>query len=133
MTKEISTSDTERGVVERKENGELMPERHEVDLPHGETVEIKTKPITTGLLNELSGIDDAIADLDPDAVHEAFQTIYISDALRNMTVDEIRDTKAPYLTAYLEPLNEAVEEEIGEREGNPGQMAGNQPRTDMRT
>lgn len=118
MTQEINPNHTESGTVERDSEGNLIPEEHAVTLPNGESVIIKTKPITTGLLNELSQLDEAIAELEPDAVHEAFQTIYVSDALQKMSVEEIRDTKAEYLTAYLEPLDDAVEEDIGE-EGNP--------------
>jgi len=122
MTREISTTDTSKGVAKRGDNGELIPEEHTVTLPNGEEVVIKTKPITTGLLNELSELDDAIAQLEPSAVQEAFEKIYLSDALRNMTVQEIEDTRAGYLEAYLSPLDEAVEENIGEK-GNPAETA----------
>jgi len=121
MTREISTTDTSKGVAKRGDDGELIPEEHTVILPDGEEVVIKTKPITTGLLNELSELDDAISQLDPSAVKEAFETIYLSDALSNMTVQEIEDTKAEYLEAYLSPLDDAVEEDIGE-EGNRMEM-----------
>jgi len=120
MTREISTNDTSKGVAKRGDDGELIPEEHTVDLPDGEEVVIKTKPITTGLLNELSELDDAIGDLEPSAVKEAFNTIYLSDALRDMSEQEIEDTKAEYLNAYLQPLDDAVEADMNE--GNPMDM-----------
>lgn len=118
MPQEITSNHTESGTVERDADGELIPEEHTVILPDGDEVIVKTKPITTGLLNELSQLDEAIAQLEPEAVHEAFQTIYVSEALCNMTVAEIRDTRAEYLTAYLEPLDNAVEENIGDADPN---------------
>lgn len=126
MTDEISIDDTKQGVAKRGDDGELIPEEHSVDLPHGEEVTIKTKPITTGLLNELSDLDDAIENLEPEAVHEAFQTIYLSDAILGLSVEEIRDTRAEYLNSYLEPVDNAVESSIGDeiegQSGNPIEM-----------
>jgi len=122
MAREISTTDTSEGVAKRGDDGELIPEEHTVSLPNGEEVIIKTKPITTGLLNELSELDDAVQRLEPRAVKEAFETIYLSDALCNMSVEEIRDTKSEYLSAYLKPLDDAIEDDIGDEEGNLKEM-----------
>lgn len=137
MTREISTSDVASGVVERDSDGDLIPEDHDITLPDGETVTVKTKPITTGLLNELSNVDDAIADLDPEAIHEAFQTVYVSDAILDLSVDEIQDTHSEYLTAYLEPLDDAVESDIGgevdgDGVGNPRGMSRQERAEQMR-
>lgn len=124
MAREISTTDTQDGVVERDGDGEIIPEKHTVELPDGEEVFIKTKPITTGVLNEISHIDEEVMGLEPKAVKEAFETVYLSDALTSMTVEEIRDTRGAYLKAYLTPLEEAVGESFDEEddEGNLAEM-----------
>lgn len=120
MPDEISTSDLKEEIVDRGSDGELLPEEHEVDWK-GDTVVVKTKPITTGLLNELSSLDEAIADLEPEAVHEAFQTIYLSDAVLDLDVEDIRDMKASGLNSLLAPLEEEVDEEFDGGEGNPAE------------
>jgi len=116
MAKEISTDHTQSGVVERDGKGNLVPEEHNVDLPNGETVVIKTKPITTGVLSELADIEDEIQELNPDAVKTVFEKVYLSEALTNMSTQEIEDTRSQYLTAYLEPLDAAIDEDLAGNE-----------------
>jgi len=123
MPREISTTDTSEGVAKRGDDGELIPEEHTVSLPNGEQVVINTKPITTGLLNELSELDEAVQQLEPSAVHEAFQTIYLDENVLNLSVKDIRDMRAPYLEALLKPLDDAIDDDIGEKEGNPQNMS----------
>lgn len=117
MPREISSDDLTDRIAKRGDDGELVPEKHEIEWGD-ETVVVKTKPITTGLVNELSHIDDEIATLKPDAVHEAIQTIYVSDAIRNLTVGDIRDMETSALNALLSPLEDEVGEDF-EGEGNP--------------
>lgn len=134
MTDELSTEQVEKGVKKRGSDGELLPDEHDVTLPDGSEVVIKTEPLTTGTLNELSHIDEEIANLKPEAIREAFQTAYRTDALTNLSVEEIRDTDAAYLTAYLKPLDDAVGEnfDIGDDEGNPAQMSKSERARQMR-
>lgn len=122
MTDELSFSDLEGEIVKRDSNGEILPETSEVTLPNGATREIKHKPITTGLLNEISDFDTEIGDLEPDAVYEAFQTIYLSDAVLGLSKEDVRDMRAGALQALLQPLEEQVEEEFGDEEGNLATM-----------
>lgn len=131
MTREISSDDLQDDIAERGSDGELLPEKHEVEW-HGETVVVKTKPITTGLLNELSNIDDAIADLEPEAVHEAFQTIYLSDAILGLSVQDIQDMRAEALNNLLKPLEEEVEADFDGGEGNPMNMSKAERAREMR-
>jgi hypothetical protein len=116
MTREITADDLTDSIAKRGDDGEIIPEEHEITL-NGETLVVKTKPITTGLVNELSHIDDAIADLDPNAVHEAIQKIYVSDAILSLSVQDIRDMKTKALNEILSPLEEQVEAEF-DGEGN---------------
>lgn len=132
MPSEITTDHTSEGVAQRGNDGSLIPETHTVELPDGSEVVIKTKPITTGLLNELSNVDDAIAELEPKAVREAFQTVYVSEAITGLSVEEIRDTRSEYLTAYLQPLDEAVEDDIGDSGGNPAELSKGERAREMR-
>lgn len=131
MTSEISTDDLHDEIVERGDDGELIPETHEIDW-QGREVEVKTKPITTGLLNELSNLDEAIADLEPDAVHEAFQTIYLSDAVLGLSVQEIQDMKASGLNNLLSPLEDEVDEEFDGEGNSPGEMSRQERAEQMR-
>jgi hypothetical protein len=119
---EISTDDLQEGIAKRDSDGELIADTHEIDW-FGSTKVIKTKPITTGLLNELSDVDEAIADLDPEAVYEAFQTIYLSESILALSVDDIRDMKSTGLNALLKPLEEQVETDFDGDEGNPKDMS----------
>lgn len=115
---EISTEDLSKEIVERDDDGELIPEEHNIKW-NGKEVTVKTKPVTTGLLNELSNLDDAIIDLEPEAVHEAFQTIYVSEAVTDLSVDEIRDMKGSGLNKLLKPLEEEIEANFEDGSGNP--------------
>lgn len=124
---EISTDDLKGQIAQRDNDGKLIAEDHTIEL-NGQERTVKTKPITTGLLNELSHIDEAVADLEPDAVREAFQTIYLSDAILALTEQEIRDMKASALKALLAPLEDAVEEEFGDEAGNDQQVVVGQER-----
>jgi len=122
MTDEISFDDLEGEIVQRDSDGEILPEKSIVTLPNGADREVEHKPITTGLLNEISELDSAIADLKPEAVYEAFQTIYLSDAVLSLSKQEIRDMKAGALQSLLDPLEEKVEQEFGNTEGNLATM-----------
>lgn len=128
---EISTDDLKEGIAQRGDDGELIPETHEIDW-FGTTKVVKTKPITTGLLNELSSLDSAIADLEPQAVYEAFQTIYVTESVLNLTVADIDDMKGKALTSLIQPLEDAVEDNFGDGEGNPKDMTRNERAREMR-
>jgi hypothetical protein len=119
MTNELTVDDIEEGQAERGSDGELIAEEHTIPWGDDEKV-VKTKPITTGLLNELSHTDEEIRNLDPHAVQEALQMIYLTDAVLSMSVDDIRDLKAPRLNALLSPLEEQIEASIG-GQGNGAQ------------
>lgn len=119
MPQEVTQSDLKNEIVERDSNGELIAEDYQTQIGGNEVV-VKHKPITTGLLNEISAVDDAIADLEPEAVYEAFQAIYLSDAILSLTVNDIRDMKAPALNRLLKPLEEKVEREFDGEEGGSG-------------
>jgi len=108
MPKEISTQQAQNGIVERDAKGHLKPEEHTVEMPNGETVIIKTKPITTGVLSELADIESDIQELNPEAIKVVFDKVYLSDALTSMSKQDIEDTKSEYLNAYLEPLDAAI-------------------------
>ena len=131
MAREISTQDTSEGVAKRGEDGELLPNTHEVELPHGEIVEIKTKPITTGLINELSDYAGDVERLEASAIKSVFEKLYLSDALVNMSEQEIEDTKAPYLKAYLQPFEESTGMDFDD-EGNPKEMDRSERAAQMR-
>lgn len=117
MADTLSTKDVQEKTVKRDSEGALIPEKHEIDWG-GETKVVETKPITTGLINELSAIDEEIANLKPKAVHEAMQTIYISPDPNEFTVEDVRDLEFQYLEALMKPLDEQMEENIGDVEGN---------------
>jgi len=124
MPDELSFSDLEEEIVERGEDGEVIAETSLVEMPGGKIREIRHKPITTGLLNELSSIDDAISDLEPGAVYEAFQTIYLTESILQLSEDDIRDMRGGALNAILTPVEEEVDEQFGAEEGNtnPAEM-----------
>jgi len=134
MTNELTQEHTEAGQVDRGADGEVIPEDHTVELPNGEEAVIKTIPMYTGVMNELNHLDDGLRELDPEAIYEAFQTLYKTDALTEMSVEEIRDTKAPWLNAYLTPVEEQTEMEIdgGDDEGNPAEMSKQERAKQMR-
>jgi len=132
MTDEISVDDIQEQVAERGSDGKLLPEEHTVDW-FGEEKVVKTKPITTGVLNELSHVDEAIAELEPQAVHEAFQTIYLSDAILELSVAQIDNMKASALNSLLEPLENEVNESFGDETGNPAEMSRRERAEQMRS
>jgi len=125
MVDELSFEDLEDEIVERGEDGEVLAEKSMVEMPSGTIRKIKHKPITTGVLNELSNIDEAIASLDPSAVYEAFQTIYLTESILNLSKEQIRDMKGGALKAILTPVEEEVDEQFGDEEGNqnPSEMS----------
>lgn len=118
MPDKLGAEDVESAVIDRDEDGEIIPEEHVIDWG-GEERRVETKPITTGLINELSHIDDAIADLEPEAVYEAFQTIYVEPYVDYFDESDIKDMEFQYLEALMQPLDEQMEENIGGGSGNP--------------
>lgn len=118
MPDKLGAEDVESAVIDRDEDGEIIPEEHVIDWG-GEERRVETKPITTGLINELSHIDDAIADLEPEAVYEAFQTIYVEPYIDYFDESDIKDMEFQYLEALMQPLDEQMEENIGGGSGNP--------------
>jgi hypothetical protein len=121
MTDSLTTDDIEQQTVKRDSDGELIPEEHEIDWG-GETKTVKTKPITTGLLNELSHIDDGIVNLDPSAVYEAIKTVYLDPDPAEFTEADIRDLEGEYLNALMSPIDAQIDESVGDTEGNQSPM-----------
>jgi len=117
MTDTLNADDVKEKTVKRGSDGEILPEEHEIDWG-GETKTVKTVPITTGVINELSHIDEEIANLKPEAVHEAFTNLYVEPDPEAFSEDDIRDLGFEYMRALMEPLDAKIEESIGE-EGNP--------------
>jgi len=122
MTDTLSADDVAEKTVKRDSDGELIPEEHEIQWGD-ETKVVKTVPITTGVVNELSHIDDEITALEPEAVHEAFQTIYVEPDPETFTVGDIQDLELPYLKALMQPIDEKIDETIGDESGNPMDMS----------
>jgi hypothetical protein len=115
---ELSVDDLNEKKAKRDSEGNLVGNTHEIDW-YGETKHVRTKPITTGLLNELSELDDGINNLEPEAVHEAIQTLYLTESIRNLTVQDISDLEAGALKRLLQPLEDEVDAEFGEVDENP--------------
>jgi hypothetical protein len=121
MTDTLSPNDVSEKTVKRDSDGELIPETHEIDWG-GESKTVKTVPITTGVVNELSHIDDEIAELKPSAVYTAFETIYVEPDPSELSENDIEDLEFQYLEALMSPLDDQMSEDIGGNEGNPTEM-----------
>jgi hypothetical protein len=117
MTNTLSADDVREKKVDRDSSGELIAETHTIDWG-GEDKEVETRPITTGVINELSHIDDEIANLEPKAVHEAFKTLYLKPDPSTFDESDIKDLEFQYLEALMEPLDKQMSQNIGEGEGN---------------
>jgi len=117
MTDTLSADDVKEKSVKRDSNGEIIPETHEIQWGD-DTKTVKTVPITTGVINELSSLDEEIANLQPEAVHEAFKSLYVEPDPNTFSEQDIRDLDFEYMRALMEPLDSKIEESIGE-EGNP--------------
>jgi len=122
MTDKLTTDDVSEKTIDRGPDGELIPVEHEIEWGT-ETKTVETVPITTGVINQLSHIDDAIVELEPAAVHEAIQEIYVTPDPERFTVEDIRDLELQYLEALMSPIDRQIDEEIGEEQsGNPVEM-----------
>jgi len=122
MTDTLSANDVKEKTVKRGSDGELIPETHTIDWG-GEEKQVKTVPITTGKINELSHIDEAIQSLEPKAVLEAFNTLYIEPDPSTFDLGDIQDLEFQYLEALMKPLDKQMSESIGDVEGNPKEMS----------
>jgi hypothetical protein len=111
MTDTLSTDAVKDKTVKRNGSGELIPETHTIDWD-GEDMTVKTVPITTGVVNELSHIDDEIMNLQPQAVHEAMQAIYVEPDFDEFTVEDVADLELKYLEALMEPLDKQLSENV---------------------
>ena len=116
MSDTLTADDIKDKTVERGPDGELIPDSHEINWGD-ETKTVKTVPITTGVINRLSHIDDEIANLEPKAVHEAFETLYVEPSPDTFTVEDIQDLDFEYLEALMQPLDKNMSMDIGD-EGN---------------
>jgi len=131
MAREISTEDTSEGVAKRGDDGELIPDTHEVQLPNGDIVEIVTKPLTTGMMNELSEYSKGVQNLESSAIKAIFERVYLSEALADMSEQEIEDTRGEYLKAYLQPFEKQSGVDFDD-EGNPKDMDRSERAAQMR-
>jgi len=131
MTDTLSADDIKDKTVDRGPDGELIPEEHEIDWG-GETKVVKTVPITTGVVNQLSHIDEEIANLEPKAVHEAFETLYVEPSPDTFDVGDIQDLGFEYLEALMKPLDENMSMDIGDEKGNPADMSKAERAREMR-
>jgi len=121
MTDTLSASDVKEKTVKRDSDGNLLPETHEIDWG-GEPKVVKTVPITTGTINQLSHISDEIQNLEPQAVLEAFEALYIEPDPSTFDLGDIQDLEFQYLEALMKPLDEQMSETIGNTEGNAKNM-----------
>lgn len=121
MSDTLSIDDVEKDVKERDSDGELLPETHTIEY-NGEQKDVKTVPLVTGTINKLSHVDDEIANLEPSAVLEALQELYIEPDFSGWTEGKVEAYDVERLSELLAPLDEKVEEDIGETEGNPMNM-----------
>jgi len=130
MSDKLTVDDVNEQTVRRDSNGDLIPETHEIEWGD-DTKTVETVPITTGVINELSHIDDEIMNLEPQAVYEAFRAIYVTPDPSEFSVKEIQDLEFQYLEALMSPLDEQMSEDI-ESEGNPTQARRNDRAHQMR-
>lgn len=133
MSDTLSADDLKEKTVKRDSDGDLIPEEHEIPWDD-DTKTVKTVPITTGVINELSHIDEEIADLKPAAVHEAFQTLYVEPSPDTFTEADIEDLPFEYLEALMQPLDDNMSEmDIGGEDGkNPAEMSRGERAREMR-
>jgi len=119
MTDTLTADDVQAETVERGADGELVPEPHEIQW--GDTTKtVETKPVTTGIINQLSGIDEEIQRLEPAAVKEAMDVLYVSPDPAQFSVGDLQDLPFARLESLMAPLDEQMGAELGEdAEGNP--------------
>jgi hypothetical protein len=118
MTDELNFDDVEAEQVRRDENGELLPQKKQITWK-GEPKTVKIVPATLGHANKYASLEEAINDLDPEAIAELFANHYRSPDFRDdsgkVPVERVRDLPLARLKELVAPLG-LVEE--GEQ-GNP--------------
>lgn len=122
MSDALTADDLKKETVERGPDGELVPERHTIQWG-GKEKTIKTKPVTTGVINQLSHIDEEIQRLEPAAVKEAMEVLYVEPDASQFSVGDLQDLPFSRLEALMQPLDEQMSSELGDAEADEG----NQP------
>lgn len=75
MTDTLSLDDVQNEAAQRDENGDLVAETKEIPWK-GDTKEVKVYPTTVGHANKYASIEEAITQLDPEAIADVLQGQY---------------------------------------------------------
>lgn len=122
MPDTLTVEDVQEETVERGADGELIPEEHVIQWGDGEK-KVKTKPITTGVINQLSHIEEGILELEPSAVKEAMEEIYVEPDASQFSATDLQDLPFTRLKALMKPIDKRIKDEVGGAEAGEG----NQP------
>jgi len=118
MTDTLTPDDIKDETVERGPDGDLKPQRHTIEWGD-ETKEVVTRPVTTGTMNRLSDVDEGIMNLDPEAIKEAMDVLFIDPDPEQYTADVLRDLPFERLEALMDPVDKQMEANVGGGSGNP--------------